>query len=126
MADARAVAVRRLVGIGAAVLTVVACDSKLVPTKADVGKLEPRMFITPDSDSIAAGSCTFYDLNHCAFLAVSHQDLDWLQQAADETTCPYMRSWMEHAIQHGWLHKTDETTYMGMPWRARRTMIASA
>jgi hypothetical protein len=80
-----------------------------------------------NADSIANGACTVYD-KHCpiTFFAPSNTDMAWLIDAAEATTCPWMKSWMNLSILHGWLHLTDEAAWANLPINAATHVLNPA
>jgi hypothetical protein len=112
MHSSRGLSPRALTLLGCAFSAILACES--ATTTVPRSPVRGASFIlAPDSDSISSGQCTTYDLGHCEYFPVTTNDLDWLQEAADGTTCSWMRSWMNASILHGWVHKNDESSYMG-------------
>ena len=112
-------ALKRLLITGGVLLFVFACDSGSDSTSPS-SRFDPEpssRIITPTDtgDSISTSSCSIDD-KHCpmAFYSPSTEEFQWMQDAADATTCPWMQQWMNNSILHGWVHLTDEASHYGL------------
>ena len=113
MQPSRNLSPRSLLFFGAVLAALVACENGMGTAPRRVPDLPTRIISASDTDSVTAGACAAYDIGHCDFYPVTRTDLDWMNQAVDETTCPWMQSYLNKAMLHGWIHVTDETANVG-------------
>lgn len=96
---------RTVVILAGCIVGIVACEQvPSVPRGVAPGS---STIISPSDTGDTVQACTQYDAGHCNFIAVTHDEFSWMQEAADKTVCPDLKRLLQTYILKGWINKLD-------------------